>query len=106
MCPTTTARWAGRCSDEIAGDGARAMLAAALRAEVAAYVDQFIDQVDEYGRRLVVGNGYHDEREVLTAAGAVSVKAPQVNDRRIDPDTGERQRFCSVIVPAWARKSP
>jgi putative transposase len=67
---------------------------------------QFIDQVDENGRRLVVRNGYHDEREVLAAAGAVSVKAPRVNDRRIDPGTGERQRFSSVIVPAWAGKSP
>jgi transposase-like protein len=92
--------------DEIVRDGARQMLAAALRAEVAAYVEQFADQLDEHGRRLVVRNGYHDEREVLTAAGAVTVTAPRVNDKRIDPDTGERQRFSSAILPAWARKSP
>jgi putative transposase len=92
--------------DEIVRDGARTMLAAALKAEVAAYVDQFSDQLDEHGRRLVVRNGYHDERDVLTAAGAVAVKAPRVNDRRVDPDTGERQRFSSAILPAWARKSP
>ena len=49
------------------------MLAAALQAEVAAYVEQFVDRVDENGRRLVVRNGYHDQREVLTAAGAVTV---------------------------------
>src|SRR5665213_772083 len=79
--------------DEIVRDGARQMLAAALAAEVAAYVDQFSDQVDEHGRRLVVRNGYHHEREVLTAAGAVTVTAPRVNDKRIDADTGERQRF-------------
>jgi transposase-like protein len=92
--------------DEIVRDGARQMLAAALRAEVAAYVEQFADQLDEHGRRLVVRNGYHDEREVLTAAGAVTVTAPRVNDKRVDPDTGERQRFSSAILPAWARKSP
>src|SRR5271163_2769161 len=92
--------------DEIVRDGARQMLAAALAAEVAAYVDQFSDQVDERGRRLVVRNGHHQQRDVLTAAGAVSVRAPRVNDRRIDPDTGERQRFSSAILPAWARKSP
>src|SRR5258707_2827853 len=92
--------------DEIVRDGARQMLAAALAAEVAAYVDQFSDQLDEDGRRLVVRNGYHQQREVLTAAGAVSVTAPRVNDRRVDPDTGERQRFSSAILPAWARKSP
>ncbi|MCW2685342.1 MAG: transposase, partial [Mycobacterium sp.] len=92
--------------DEIVRDGARQMLAAALAAEVAAYVDQFSDQVDEDGRRLVVRNGHHHQRDVLTAAGAVSVRAPRVNDRRVDPDTGERQRFSSAILPAWARKSP
>lgn len=92
--------------DEIVRDGARQMLSAALAAEVAAYVEQFVDQVDEQGRRLVVRNGYHQQREVLTAAGAVSVTAPRVNDRRVDPDTAERQRFSSAILPAWARKSP
>jgi transposase-like protein len=92
--------------DEIVRDGARRMLEAALQAEVAAYVEQFIDQVDDKGRRLVVRNGYHQQREVLTAAGAVAVKAPRVNDKRVDPDSGERQRFSSAILPAWARKSP
>jgi transposase-like protein len=92
--------------DEIVRDGARQMLAAALKAEVAAYVAQFADQLDEKGHRLVVRNGYHQAREVLTAAGAVEVKAPRVNDKRVDPDTGERKRFSSAILPAWARKSP
>ncbi|UXA14474.1 IS256 family transposase [Mycobacterium sp. SMC-8] len=92
--------------DEIVRDGARQMLAAALQAEVAAYVAAFADQRDESGHRLVVRNGYHQPREVLTAAGAVEVKAPRVNDRRVDPDSGERHRFSSAILPAWARKSP
>ena len=92
--------------DEIVRDGARQMLAAALAAEVAAYIDAHAGEVDEHGRRLVVRNGHHHQREVLTAAGAVSVTAPRVNDKRIDADTGERQRFSSAILPAWARKSP
>lgn len=96
----------GSLLDEIVRDGARQMLAAALRAEVAAYVDAHADQLDENGRRLVVRNGYHAEREVTTAAGAVPVRAPRVNDKRADPDTGERMRFCSAILPAWSRKSP
>ncbi|BBX30736.1 hypothetical protein MMAGJ_00180 [Mycolicibacterium mageritense] len=83
--------------DEIVRDGARQMLAAALRAEVAAYIDQFVDQVDENGHRLVVRNGYHHEREVMTAAGAVAV-APGVNDKRVDrkPVSGRsfRRRSC------------
>jgi transposase-like protein len=92
--------------DEIVRDGARAMLAAALQAEVAAYIDAHVDELDETGRRLVVRNGYHGEREVTTAAGALPVRAPRVNDRRVDETTGERVRFASAILPAWARKSP
>ena len=83
----------GSLLDEIVRDGARQMLAAALQASVAAYVEQFVDQVNEHGRRLVVRHGYHHECDVLTAAGAVAVRASRVNDRRVDPDTGERLRF-------------
>ena len=92
--------------DEIVRDGARQMLAAALQAEVAAYVAAHADQVDEQGHRLVVRNGYHAEREVTTAAGAVAVRQPRVNDKRLDEVTGERRRFASAILPAWSRKSP
>src|SRR6187549_4296658 len=90
--------------DEIVREGARRMLAEALQAEVDAYVAQFRDERDEAGRRLVVRNGSHQPREVLTSAGAVEVVAPRVNDRRTDPQTGERCRFSSAILPPWARK--
>jgi len=92
--------------DEIARDGARRMLAAALQAEVEAYVSAFADERDEAGRRLVVRNGSHATRRVLTGAGAVAVTAPRVNDRRVDEATGERRRFASAILPAWCRRSP
>jgi transposase-like protein len=92
--------------DEIVRDGARRMLAEALQAEVDAYIAQFIGERDENGRRLVVRNGSHQPREVLTSAGAVEVTAPRVNDCRIDPDTGARARFASAILPAWCRKTP
>jgi transposase-like protein len=92
--------------DQLVRDGARQMLAAALQAEVAAYVEQFAEIRDEDGHRMVVRNGYHDERAVVTGAGAVTVQAPRVNDKRVDHETGERCRFSSAILPAWARKSP
>jgi hypothetical protein len=92
--------------DEIVRDGARQMLAAALLAEVAAYVEAHRGEVDADGRRLVARNGYHERREVTTAAGAVQVRQPRVNDRRTDEVTGERKRFASSILPAWSRKSP
>jgi putative transposase len=96
----------GSLLDEIVRDGARQMLAAALQAEVATYVAAHAGEVDEVGHRLVVRNGYHAEREVTTAAGAVAVRQPRVNDKRIDEVSGERKRFTSAILPAWARKSP
>ena len=36
----------------------------------------------------------------------MEVVAPRVNDRRVDPDTGQRRRFSSAILPPWARKTP
>jgi len=96
----------GSLLDEIVRDGARQMLAAALHAEVAGYIEAFADELDERGRRLVVRNGHHEPREVMTAAGAIPVRAPRVNDKRTDETTGERKRFASAILPAWARKSP
>ena len=92
--------------DQIVREGARRMLAEALQAEVEAYIAAFADERDEHGRRLVVRNGTHQPREVLTSAGAVEVVAPRVNDRRTDPDTGARRRFSSAILPPWCRKTP
>ena len=57
--------------DEIVREGARRMLAEALQAEVDAYIAAFAAERGENGRRLVVRNGYHHSREVLTSAGAV-----------------------------------
>ena len=70
----------GSLIDEFVREGARRMLAEALQAEVDAYIAQFADQRDERGRRLVVRNGSHQGREVLTSAGAIEVRAPRVND--------------------------
>jgi putative transposase len=92
--------------DELAREGARRMLAAALEAEVDAYLAARAAERDEHGRRLVVRNGHARQREILTAAGAVAVRAPRVDDRRVDLVTGERAQFRSVILPPWCRKSP
>ncbi|WP_420079601.1 IS256 family transposase (plasmid) [Streptomyces sp. JL4002] len=92
--------------DEIVREGARRMLAAALEAEVEQYIAELAGQCDEVGRRLVVRNGRHRTRTVTTAAGPVEVAAPRVNDRRVDAETGERERFSSKILAPWCRKSP
>jgi hypothetical protein len=75
------------------------MLAVALKAEVAAWLDAHAEEVDENSHRLVVRHGHRNEREMITA-GPEPVRAPPVNDKRIDPATGERKRFASAILPA------
>jgi transposase-like protein len=96
----------GSLIDEIVRDGARRMLAAALEAEVAAYIAGHADELNAEGRRLVVRNGHAQPRRVLTSSGVIEVHAPRVNDKRIDEVTGQRRRFASAILPAWCRKSP
>src|SRR5512142_1372137 len=92
--------------DEIVREGARRMLAAALEAEVEAYIAAHIEQRDEAGRRLVVRNGHARPRQVTTAAGAMEVSAPRVDDRRVDEASGQRRRFRSSLLPPWCRRSP
>ena len=91
--------------DELAREGARRMIAAALRAEADEYVERFTDEVDEDGHRLVVRNGRARERKVTVGSGTIPIKAPRVNDKRVDEE-GERQKFSSRILPAYARRSP
>jgi putative transposase len=92
--------------DELAREGARRMIATALEAEVADYIERFAEERDEDGKRLVVRNGHARERRVTVGSGTVPVRAPRVNDKRVEEETGERQRFSSRILPAYARRSP
>src|SRR6266540_2116035 len=92
--------------DELAREGARRMLAAALEAEVDAYLATHADQTDEHGHRLVRRNGHAPARTIATGTGQVEVTRPRVDDRRMDPATGQRQQFHSVILPRWVRRSP
>jgi transposase-like protein len=86
--------------DELCRLAAREMIAVALEAERRAYLDAHAEERDEAGRRLVVGNGYHPQREITTAAGRVEVQAPRVDDRR------DGHQFTSAILPPYMRRSP
>ncbi|HIE47718.1 TPA: IS256 family transposase [Candidatus Bipolaricaulota bacterium] len=86
--------------DELCRLAAQQMLATALLAERQAYLDTHTNQTDATGKRLVVGNGYHQQRDVVTGAGPVTVQAPRVNDKRAE------EKFSSRILPAYMRRSP
>ncbi len=55
--PVGEANEASLTLDDLAREGARRMIAAALEAEVEQYVSAFVDEIDEDGKRLVVRNG-------------------------------------------------
>jgi len=90
--------------EQIARDGARRALQKAIEDEVAAYVDDHRDQVDEVGHRLVVRNGRKPPRTILSGAGPIQVNQPRVDDRRVD-ENGVRFRFTSKILPPYLRKT-
>jgi putative transposase len=91
--------------DELARQGARQMLKSALEAEVTAYIARHQDKLDFEGHRLVVRNGAARARKVTCGAGTLEVRAPRVNDKRVDED-GVRQKFTSRILPPYMRRSP
>jgi hypothetical protein len=86
--------------DEIAREGARRMLVAALEAEVAEYIECHRQERDENGHRRVVRNGHARPRKLTMGCGTVEIAAPGVHDRRSE------RRFTSQILPPSMRKSP
>lgn len=91
--------------DELAREGARRMLVAALEAEVAEYIDRHRGDRDAQERAMVVRNGRARPRKVTMGSGTVEVRAPRVNDKRVGPE-GVRRRFKSEILPPYMRRSP
>ena len=89
---------------EIAREGARQMLAAALKAEAASFVAQFNDDLLPDGRQRVVHHGTGPERTIHTGIGPLAVKRHKVRDRAA-VEAEKRIRFTSNILPRWARRS-
>jgi putative transposase len=88
---------------EILREGAVRLLAGAVEAEVAAWIDGHAHITDGHGRRQVVRNGHMPEREVVTGIGPVKVRQPRVHDRR--PAGEGREVFSSAILPPYLRKT-
>src|SRR5437868_9666457 len=88
---------------EVLREGARALLAQAVEAEVAAFLAGHADKHTEDGRQRLVRHGHRPERKIVTGLGPVCVCAPRVRDRT---GAGEgRIRFTSAILPPYARRS-
>jgi putative transposase len=87
---------------DILRDGARRLLAEAVEAEVAAWIDAHAHLKDQAGRRQVVRNGHLPERAIQTGLGDLDVKQPRVHDRR---PGDQREHFTSAILPPYLRRT-
>jgi hypothetical protein len=78
---------------ELAREGARRMLAEALKAEADAFVASFADERLEDGRQRVVRHGFGPERQIQTGIGALDVQRSKVRDRLTTSDPAAKVRF-------------
>jgi hypothetical protein len=77
---------------EVLRNGARALLAKAIEAEVSSLLRCHADKLTDDGRRRLVRHGHLPEREIMTGIGPVAVRCPGVRERG---GAGcERIRFC------------
>jgi putative transposase len=83
-------------------DGAQRLLAQAVEAEVAEWIESHAQVTSAAGHRQVVRNGHLPKRTIITGVGAVEVKQPRVLDRR---PADEAEPFSSKIVPPYLRKT-
>ncbi|HET9245303.1 MAG TPA: IS256 family transposase [Xanthobacteraceae bacterium] len=88
---------------EVLRNGARALLAQAVEAEVSSLLSSHADELTNDGRRRLVRHGHLPEREIMTGIGPVAVRCPRVRDR--GGEGSERIRFSSTILPPYARRS-
>ena len=90
---------------EVLRQGARALLAQAVEAEVADFLARHADLKTSNGHQRVVRHGHLPEREVMTGIGPVAVRQPRVRDRQAAADDPERVRFSPSILPPYMRRS-
>jgi transposase-like protein len=90
---------------EVLRNGARALLAQAVEAELAEFLAKHIDLKTASGLGRVVRHGHLHERAVMTGIGPVSVRQPRVRDRGVAATNAERIRFTPAILPSYARRS-
>jgi transposase-like protein len=90
---------------EVLRNGARALLAQAVEAEVGEFLAKHIDLKTASGLGRVVRHGHLPERAVMTGIGPVAVRQPRVRDRGVAAENAERIRFTPAILPPYARRS-
>jgi len=86
--------------EKLLREGARKMLQAALELEVDEYIELSRGTAAAAGRQVVVRNGRHPQRELVSGIGKLIIRQPRVHDRR------EGHPFTSAILPPYLRRTP
>jgi putative transposase len=79
---------------EVLRNGARALLAQAIEAEVAALLSLHADKLTDDGRARLVRHGHLPEREIMTGIGLLAVRCPRVLGEGARSGSAFRRRFC------------
>ena len=90
---------------EVLRNGARALLAQAIEAEVVDFLGKHAELKKPDGHQRVVRHGHLPEREVMTGIGPVAVRQPRVRDREAGAADPGRIRFSPSILPPYMRRS-
>ena len=83
---------------EILREGAQRMLATAIEAEAADWIERHSHVLDEKGHRQVVRNGYLPERKITTGLGEIEVKALT--------DNGYEKSFAAAVATSASVLGP
>lgn len=90
--------------EEILREGAKKLVEAAVMEEFETFIQRYSSLKDESNKRLIVRNGYHKERSVMSSAGIVKLKIPRLLDRRA-VGKADRLNFHSRIIPPYLRRT-
>lgn len=85
---------------ELLRRGVRTLIATAVEAELAEFLQGYQQDSDAQARRRVVRNGYLPEREIQTGLGPVKVRVPKVRDR-----SGSGVKSHSALLPPYLRRT-
>src|SRR5256714_13850451 len=87
---------------EVLRSGARALLAQAVAAEVAGFLESHADKLTDDGRQRLVRHGHLPEREIMTGIGPGAGRAPRIWDPG-GPGEG-RIALSAAVLPPYARR--
>lgn len=81
-------------------EGARDLLARAVSAELALFLEAHADKYDANGHKTIVRNGYLPKRQLQTGLGAIEIAVPRTRDR-----SGLAQVFNSKLLPPYLKRT-